>query len=59
MANFNDAHNYVLFGVRYTNFPKINKKNVYFVNLEPLTCNGEHSRYNFLEEVVRFQETVP
>lgn len=59
LDNFNDAHNYVFFGVRYTNFPKINKENVYFVNIEPLTCNGEHSCVNFLKEVVDFHRRFP
>ena len=56
LNNFNHKYNYIFFGIRYTNYPKINKKNVYFVNIEPLTCNGEYSNFNFLKEIIDFKK---
>lgn len=56
LNNFSDKYNYIFFGIKYTSFPKINKKNVYFVNIEPLTCNGEYSKFNFLKEVIDFKK---
>lgn len=59
MNNFNHAHNYVFFGVSFANLPRINNKNVYFVNLEPLTANGEHSCFNFLRDVIDLKRQFP
>lgn len=56
MRHFDVKSNYIFFGIRYTNFPKINRSNVYFVNIEPLTCDGRHSNFNFLKEVIDFNK---
>ncbi len=56
LNNFNEDYNYIFFSINYTNFPKINKKNVYFVNLEPLTCDGKYTKFNFLQEVINFNK---
>lgn len=56
LNNFNDDSNYIFFGIKYTNYPKINRNNVYFVNLEPLTCDGKYSNFNFLQEVINFNK---
>jgi hypothetical protein len=54
MKNFNNLSKYIFLGIKYTNYNIINSTNVYFVNLEPLTCNGNYSKYNFLQEVLNF-----
>jgi len=50
---------YIFIGIRYTSYLKINYDNVYYVNLEPLTCNGKYSKYNFLNEVLLFNRNYP
>jgi hypothetical protein len=39
---------YIFFGIYYVNYPIINKKNIYYINLEQLTMNGKYTQYNVL-----------
>jgi len=60
IKSFNNLSKFIFFGIKYTSYIRyyerdnLNSSNVFFVNLEPLTCNGSYSKYNFLEEVLMF-----
>jgi hypothetical protein len=65
IKSFNNLSKYIFFGIKYTSYIRyyerdnLNSSNVFFVNLEPLTCNGFYSKYNFLEEVLMFHANYP
>lgn len=65
IKSLNKLSKYIFFGIRYTNYIRyyerdnLNSSNVFFVNLEPLTCNGSYSKYNFLQEVLMFHANYP
>lgn len=50
---FDENNLYIFFGLMYVNYPIINKKNVYYVNLEQLTMNGTHSKYDVLTPILK------
>ena len=65
IQSLNKDSKYIFFGIKYSNYFKyyesnnLNNLNIFFVNLEPLTCNGNHSKYNFLHEVLQFHNNYP
>ena len=48
----NSKNIYIFFGLHYVNYPIINSPNIYYINLEQLTMDGSHSKYNMLENVI-------
>ena len=48
----NENNNYIFVGISYTNYPKFNFKNCYYINLEQLTMDGTNSNYDFLTPVI-------
>lgn len=48
----NDDDIYIYFGICYVSYKKINKKNIYFLNLEQLTMDGTNTKYNVLIPVL-------
>jgi hypothetical protein len=48
-------NNYIFFGLHYTNYPKYNYCNCYYLNLEQLSIDGSNSNYNFLKPIVDFK----
>jgi hypothetical protein len=48
LNEINEKHIYIYFGIYYVNYLIINKKNIYYVNLEQLTMNGNYSSFNML-----------
>ncbi len=52
---YNTTDIFIFCGIAYITYPIYNNNNVFYINLEQLTMNGQHSQYDMLTPLINFK----